>query len=261
MKNTYISMLSGGADSTAMTLRLLEHGEPIDYIVFCDTTLEHDEMYKYIDKLDRFFKRKYGINITMLTPKITFNEYILKPRTKGDHIGKTRGTPSVSDMCFWRKEAKQMTFERWAKKEGVFKNMIQYNGFVVGENKRLTDAPEYVIAPLQEWGWNENDVSNYLKDNQMENKLYQHFSRTGCAVCPKNKIDDKYMLYKHYPEKWEYMKTTEHKLNNDVNRTGIYPRWHMTLFCDDMEKQFKKKDMQQTFEFDFEETQDCFCKI
>ena len=35
----YIAMLSGGQDSTAMTLRLLELGEPVDYVVFSDTTL------------------------------------------------------------------------------------------------------------------------------------------------------------------------------------------------------------------------------
>ncbi len=257
----YISMLSGGQDSTAMTLKMLENGYPIDYIVFCDTTLEHDEMYEYIDKLDAFFQRKYGKHITKLLPRLTFDEYIFKPRTKGDYIGKTRGTPSVVDMCFWRKEAKQATFERWAKKEGIFGEYIQYNGFVFGENTRLTNAPDYVVAPLQDLGWNENDVSNYLKENHMENKLYQHFSRTGCAVCPKNKIEDKYMLYKHYPKHWEYMKVTEQKLNNDVNKTGVYPRWHIKLFCHEMEALFKKKDNQQIFEFDFEPVQDCFCKI
>jgi len=254
-------MLSGGQDSTAMTLRLLELGEPLDYIVFCDTTLEHDEMYEYIDKLDSFFQRKYNKKITMLNPKITFNEYIFQPRKKGDYIGKTRGTPSVIDMCFWRKEAKQATFERWAKKEGIFKSMVQYNGFTSNESSRATNSPAYVIAPLYDWGWSENDVSNYLQKNHMENKLYQHFSRTGCAVCPKNKIDDKYMLYKHYPEKWEYMKDTEEKLNNDINRTGIYPRWHIKLFCYEMEELFKKKDNQQIIEFDFEPIYDCFCKI
>jgi 3'-phosphoadenosine 5'-phosphosulfate sulfotransferase (PAPS reductase)/FAD synthetase len=60
-------MLSGGQDSAAMMLRLLELGEPVDYIVFSDTTLEHDEMYEYIDKLDAFFQRKYGIAIPLNT--------------------------------------------------------------------------------------------------------------------------------------------------------------------------------------------------
>jgi len=69
MKTTYISMLSGGQDSTAMTLRLLEEKYPIDYIIFCDTGLEHDEMYEYIDKLDAFFQRKYNMKITRLHPK------------------------------------------------------------------------------------------------------------------------------------------------------------------------------------------------
>ena len=37
--NYYIVSFSGGKDSTAMLLHLLELGEPIDEILFCDTTL------------------------------------------------------------------------------------------------------------------------------------------------------------------------------------------------------------------------------
>jgi len=68
----YIAMLSGGQDSTAMTLRLLELGMPLDYIVFSDTGLEHDEMYEYIDKLDEYFQRSYGMKVIRLKPKHDF---------------------------------------------------------------------------------------------------------------------------------------------------------------------------------------------
>ena len=36
----YVVSLSGGKDSTAMLLRLIEEGKPIDYIIFCDAGLE-----------------------------------------------------------------------------------------------------------------------------------------------------------------------------------------------------------------------------
>ena len=62
-----IAMLSGGQDSSAMTLRMLELGMKIDYIIFCDTGLEFQEMYDYINKLDSFFQRKYGIKINRKT--------------------------------------------------------------------------------------------------------------------------------------------------------------------------------------------------
>ena len=261
-KKTYLSMLSGGRDSTAMTLMLLERGEPLDYIIFCDTGLEHEEMYEYIDRLDAFFQRKYGMKIVRLHPARDYETYIKEPRTRGDNIGKTRGTPMIADLCFWRVEAKREPVKRWAKRTGLKEeDIIQYNGFVYGEFERVDKIPDNIIAPLYDWKMTEADVSAYLKSNHMENKLYKHFSRTGCAVCGKNKIDDKYLLYKHYPDKWAFMVRIEKELNEDPNRSGIFPRWHTTMFIEDMLKQFKQKDKQHVFQFEDEPVLDCFCKI
>ena len=42
----YIASFSGGKDSTAMVLMLLEKQEPLDRVVFIDTGLELPEMYE-----------------------------------------------------------------------------------------------------------------------------------------------------------------------------------------------------------------------
>ena len=47
----HIVSLSGGKDSTAMLLRLLEESRSVDEIIFCDTGLEFPQMYEHIDKL------------------------------------------------------------------------------------------------------------------------------------------------------------------------------------------------------------------
>ena len=52
-QNYYIVSFSGGKDSTAMLLHLLELGEPIDEILFCDTTMEFPEMYVHIEKVKK----------------------------------------------------------------------------------------------------------------------------------------------------------------------------------------------------------------
>ena len=67
----HIVSLSGGKDSTAMLLRMLEEGMPVDIILFCDTGLEFDAMYKHIDKLEKYI----GIPITRLKGKDSF-EYL-----------------------------------------------------------------------------------------------------------------------------------------------------------------------------------------
>lgn len=182
------------------------------------------------------------MKIVRLAPKQTFDDYIRGQRARGKHEGKTRGTPSVLDMCFWRRESKQYPYERWAKK--VLKmsvcDIVQYNGFVYGEHSRVEAMPSYVKAPLYEWKLKEVDIQRYLENNEMENPLYRDFNRTGCAICPKQGIKDKFVLFDKYPKVWDYMKKTETELNEDKNRTGVYPRWHVELFIEDMEKMFKK---------------------
>lgn len=259
----YISMLSGGQDSTAMTLRLLELGEPVDYIVFSDTGLEYDEMYEYIDKLDVFFNRKYGKQIIRLHPSKEFEEWVFSKIVSGDKKGMIRGTPRVTLPCYWRREAKEYPFIRWIKEKGIT-DYVKYVGYTSTETERATNMGLYNYkTPLIEWGWTEADVQKYLKDNHMENKLYQHFLRTGCAVCPKQRIGDKYMVWKHYRKHWDYMVEIENRLKEERGKNGekYSPAWHDKLYCKDMEELFIRKDKQQIFEFDFEPVQDCFCKV
>ena len=49
----YVASLSGGKDSTAMVLRLIEEGWPLDIILFCDTGVEFPQMYEHIEKLEK----------------------------------------------------------------------------------------------------------------------------------------------------------------------------------------------------------------
>ena len=67
----HIVSLSGGKDSTAMLLRMLEEGMPVDIILFCDTGLEFEGMYHHIDKLEKYI----GMPITRLKSAQPF-EYL-----------------------------------------------------------------------------------------------------------------------------------------------------------------------------------------
>ena len=67
----HVVSLSGGKDSTAMLLRMVEEGWPIDIILFCDTGIEFDAMYRHIDKLEACI----GLPITRLKGPQSF-EYL-----------------------------------------------------------------------------------------------------------------------------------------------------------------------------------------
>ena len=51
-----VAALSGGKDSTALVLRLLEEGRQVDEIIFCDTGLEFPQMYDHLEKLERYIR-------------------------------------------------------------------------------------------------------------------------------------------------------------------------------------------------------------
>lgn len=57
---------SGGKDSTAMLLLMIERDMPIDVVLTADTGMEFPEMYEHMQKLDGLLYRERGIHITTL---------------------------------------------------------------------------------------------------------------------------------------------------------------------------------------------------
>ena len=54
----HVVSFSGGKDSTAMLLHMIELGMQIDCILFCDTGLEFPDMYAHIDKVEQDIGRE-----------------------------------------------------------------------------------------------------------------------------------------------------------------------------------------------------------
>ena len=74
-----IASLSGGKDSTAMLLRLLEEARPIDEILFCDTGWEFPQMYDHLARLERYIGRPITRLKAPLTAEQYFYEYTANP--------------------------------------------------------------------------------------------------------------------------------------------------------------------------------------
>lgn len=54
----HIVSFSGGKDSTAMLLKMLEKNMTIDEIIFCDTGKDFPDMLDHIEKVKKIYKRK-----------------------------------------------------------------------------------------------------------------------------------------------------------------------------------------------------------
>ena len=63
-KQFHAVSLSGGKDSTAMLLLMIERDMPIDMVLSADTGMEFPEMYEHLAKLDEHLFRERGIHIS-----------------------------------------------------------------------------------------------------------------------------------------------------------------------------------------------------
>lgn len=84
----HVVSFSGGKDSTAMLLKMLEMGMQVDVVLFCDTGLEFPQLYDHIRKVEE----NTGIEVTTVKSEHSF-EYLMfdKPikRKKKELRGKT----------------------------------------------------------------------------------------------------------------------------------------------------------------------------
>ena len=71
----HIVSFSGGKDSTAMLLKMLEENWTIDEILFCDTGKDFPDMIEHIEKVKRYIKENYNKEITILKAEKSFDYY------------------------------------------------------------------------------------------------------------------------------------------------------------------------------------------
>jgi len=260
----YIATISGGKDSVAMCDLLLKNGYPIDYILFNDTGLEFKEMYKYIDKVESYFKERYNKEIIRTKPKKTFEELIFGKRVRGQNEGKVKGFFSASiPFCDLRSYAKDYPTKEFLKKNNITEYTM-YIGYTNNEKKRAKSYkdqnPNSIFPLIEYFDMSEDDCKRYLIEQEMENPLYRHFNRTGCKFCHYQSEDAWFKIWKYYNDEWQELKALEQKLlEMDAVSPHIFLEHRTT---DDMEKLFKAKDKQNSlFDFSDEPIKDCFCKI
>lgn len=81
--------LSGGKDSTAMLLMLLERGERVDDVIVYDTGMEFPEMYEHLDRLEDYT----GMRFTRLRMEPGFEHQMFVHRKT---MGNRKGEPGYA---------------------------------------------------------------------------------------------------------------------------------------------------------------------
>ena len=198
----HIVSFSGGKDSTAMLIRMLELDMQVDEILFADTALELPETYSYIDKIESYIGKKI-----IRLKKGNWDKWFFGKITRGKLKGKMRGFPLVIYPCWHSREAKfkpleercaghtryigYASNERSYQRQGIIKRYLDDNG------------KKGYRFPLVDWKATEDHCLNYLKRKGLHNPLYDKFRRLGCWCCPKQSKKSLFVLYRDYPKLWE----------------------------------------------------------
>nr|DAH06893.1 MAG TPA: phosphoadenosine-phosphosulfate reductase [Caudoviricetes sp.] len=214
-QDCHVVSLSGGKDSTAMLLRMLEEKMPIDYIVFCDTGLEFSEMYQHLDRLESNIE----IPITRVKADASFEYYFSKHHVERKNYKKFCdrfgagyegfGWPGPQQRwCTSR--LKDTPRVRFLSNLRTKYNVMEYIGIAADEQyrlKRKRNQNKNHIHLLMEWNMTESDCLQYCYERGYKwGGLYEKFHRVSCWCCPLQSLKELRILWRDYPQLWEQLK-------------------------------------------------------
>jgi len=196
---------SGGKDSTAMLLMMVEKGYQIDRIICVDTTKEFQAMYRHIEKVQSLIF-PMEIEIVKIDYDYWFGEHV---KTKGKRVGeKGYGWPDFRTR--WCTALKRDTVKKIKYPEGA----VQYHGIAFNEKDRCDNNSDRLSVryPLVDWGITEKQALEYCYSKGLDwEGLYEKFNRVSCWCCPLSRIGELRVLHNGFPELWAKLEEMDKK--------------------------------------------------
>ena len=164
-KPQYVTVsFSGGKDSTAMLLHMMELGEHIDEVINVDTGMEFPAMYDHIEGVRKIVE-DHGIKYTRLANEKSYEYIMLHQEINSEKFGTHHGFGWPTPVIRWctrhmKLDLLKAHFRPLKEKYEV----IQCIGLAADELTRLSRPANLEPGhrhPLVEWGWSEEDCLNY----------------------------------------------------------------------------------------------------
>ena len=219
MSMVYVASFSGGKDSTAMVLELIDKKYPLDEVVFFDTGWEFPQMYRHVEKIKTIVEDA-GIKFTTLHPKESF-DYLLFDKP----VKRRNGESQVGNLWCGYKGMRWGTNVKTRTIDNFFKNIpnrIQYVGIACDEPHRLSkDRSINMVFPLNEWGWTEKDCLDYCYNRGYDwEGLYEQLDRVSCRFCALKNLKELRNMYYNMPEVWAELKEYQTKVPRPFKGEG-----------------------------------------
>lgn len=243
----YIASCSGGKDSLAMTLKLIELNYPLDEVVSYLSDADFQAVINVIYKLKALCERK-GIKFTILQSRDTFI-YTMCEKSVNKRNGEVQqGYQWCGGTTRWGTTIKLDVIKEHYKS---YQNemIVEYVGIASDERRRINrerSNNKIKLYPLVEWEMTEKDCLDYCYSNGWhwnENgyELYDLLDRVSCKYCKNKNLKELRNIYHCLPELWNELKELQDQFQTPYKN-------NMTIH--DLEARFIAEDSQGSI-FDF----------
>lgn len=187
----YILCYSGGKDSTAMLIHLIENKKPIDEILYVDVG---DWMWEVASTHLAKVEESLGVEIT----KLDISDDLRKGFERW-------GFPSF--MYRWCTGRKREAMRKHIKQKYGDSHIIQYIGYCADEEKRTSKklySSYDVEYPLVDAGITNEMALQMCYDHGFDfGGNYEHHKHFNCWLCPLQSVSELEWIYNNEPEKWK----------------------------------------------------------
>ena len=204
----YVASISYGKDSLKMLDVIKTRGLPLDRIITFDVWATDDvsadfpEVTEFKKKMDIYIKEKYGIEVEHFCAtdengeKLTYQKVFYSTYKKGQAVGNIYGFPLRKGA--WCNDRLKMK----ARSQGCENGDISYVGIAYDEKKRHKIIRDNTIAPLVDFGIDEDLCGLHCKYEGILSPSYESSYRDGCWFCHNQGVNQLRHLRNNYPKLW-----------------------------------------------------------
>lgn len=211
-----------------MVLRLLEEEKPLDEVVFYNTGMEFNSIYRNRDRIKAILETR-KIRFTEIVPPNNFLYSMLTKPIKYRNGKKTDypyhyGFEWCGGKVRWGTGEKRDAIKAHYRQNYANEEIIEYIGIALDEPERIKDTPTKKY-PLVEWGMTEADCLKYCYDKGFdwdENgiELYQVLDRVSCWCCQNKNLKELKNIYIYLPEYWQKLRGLQSRIVEPMKGPG-----------------------------------------
>ena len=224
----HILSCSFGKDSLATALLALQHGEPLDELVYCEVRFSNEisgelpEHIQFIYETAIPYFEKRGIPTRILHSEKTYLSCFYHVVTRGKMKGKLSGFP-LGAHCAIQRACKLAPIHAYQKT--LPPDTIQYLGIAADEPIRLARLNSNKRSLLDKYHVTEAEARVMCETEGLLSPLYAFSRRGGCWFCPNASLGELRHLYYYHPDLWQHLL----ELQDVPNKTTERFSWQKTF--------------------------------